>query len=194
MQETFQVHHMQFQPPAPVQPVIVSQHKGEVSMKNANGIFIALCVLVLIGGSATGFGISKLNAKEEAAKSSDLSGAPLQQVATGAVHNGDVFGSQNESIYKDSAPAQGYLEIGGIDGEGSHHILREGGPSQTVYLTSSSTDLDKFQGMNVEVWGETLKGQKAGWLMDVGRIKVLDIKGQPPAGAKTGTNSAVQPE
>jgi hypothetical protein len=29
-------------------------------------------------------------------------------------------------------------------------------------------------GKKVQVWGETFKGQKAGWLMDVGRIKALE--------------------
>jgi hypothetical protein len=39
--------------------------------------------------------------------------------------------------------------------------------------------------MNVKVWGETFKGQKAGWLMDVGRVKVMEVNAQPPAGAQT---------
>ena len=156
-------------------------------MKAKNGMFIVLSILVLLGGSATGIGLSKLNAKEQAAKNGE-SGAPLQQVATGNIKNGDVFGSPEEKDFKDSA--EGYLELGGLDGEGSHRLLRDGGPSQTVYLTSSSTDLDKFQGMKVKVWGETFKGQKAGWLMDVGRVKVIEVNAQPPAdtqktGAKT---------
>ena len=60
-------------------------------------------------------------------------------------------------------------------------MLRVGGVSQTVVLTSSATDLSKLVGMNVKVWGETFKAQKAGWLMDVGRIQVISTKGQPPA-------------
>ena len=95
-----------------------------------------------------------------------------------AIKKGDVFGSNDETSFKDNA--QGFLQIGGLDGEGSHALLRSGGPSQTVYLTSSVTDLDKFDGMEVKVWGETFKGQKAGWLMDVGRVEILDTKGTAP--------------
>ena len=34
--------------------------------------------------------------------------------------------------------------------------------------------------MEVQIWGETFKGQKAGWLMDVGRIKVIEVEGESP--------------
>jgi hypothetical protein len=97
---------------------------------------------------------------------------------TNAIKVGDVFGSSDETIFKDNA--EGYLEAGGINGEGSHALLRDNGPSQTVYLTSSVTDLDKFVGMNVKVWGETFRGQTASWLMDVGRIEVLATQGVKP--------------
>jgi hypothetical protein len=94
------------------------------------------------------------------------------------VNNGDVFGIKDDQTFKDSA--EGYLSAGGLNGEGSHSLLREGGPSQTVYLTSSITDLDKLVGMQVKVWGETFKGQKAGWLMDVGRVQVIDTEAEAP--------------
>ena len=99
-----------------------------------------------------------------------------QDVAS--IKAGDVFGSTDESAFKDSA--QGYLEAGGLNGEGSHALLRAGGASQTVYLTSSVTDLDKFVGMEVKVWGETFQGQSVGWLMDVGRVQVVDLSGTKP--------------
>jgi len=82
------------------------------------------------------------------------------------------FGLQEASTFTDTAT--GVLEAGGIDGEGTHKLLREGGSSQTVYLTSSVLDLDQFEGRKIQIWGETNKAQKAGWLMDVGRIKVLE--------------------
>lgn len=74
--------------------------------------------------------------------------------------------------FKDSA--EGILEAGGLDGEGTHKLIREGGPSQTAYLTSSIIDLSKYVGKKVKVWGETFKAQKAGWLMDVGRLEILE--------------------
>ena len=110
--------------------------------------------------------------------------APSQAVTatvagdTNTIKNGDVFGAADASPFPDSA--QGYLQAGGINGEGSHALLRVGGASQTVYLTSSSTDLDKFVGMDVRVWGETMEGRYAGWLMDVGRVEVVNIKGTDP--------------
>ena len=91
---------------------------------------------------------------------------------------GQVYGNPNAADFPDNT--QGYLEAGGINGEGSHALLRPGGASQTVYLTSSSLDLDNFVGMDIKVWGETMKGQSAGWLMDVGRVEVVNLKGTIP--------------
>ena len=70
--------------------------------------------------------------------------------------------------------AEGTLKEGGIDSEGTHHLERPGGTSQSVYLTSSVVDLDQFIDKKVEVWGETIGAKKAGWLMDVGKIKILE--------------------
>ncbi len=94
------------------------------------------------------------------------------QLAPGTELKGQEFGSKDTSAFPDSAV--GILEKGGINGEGTHKLIREGGESQTAYLTSSLVDLDPLVGKKVEVWGETFKGQKAGWLMDVGRVKVLE--------------------
>jgi hypothetical protein len=83
-----------------------------------------------------------------------------------------VVGVEDTETFKDTA--EGKLEKGGLNGEGSHHLVRPGGESQTVYLTSSIVDLDKFVGSKVKIWGETFAAQKAGWLMDVGRLEVLN--------------------
>ncbi|HKB88464.1 MAG TPA: hypothetical protein VKC53_02315 [Patescibacteria group bacterium] len=69
--------------------------------------------------------------------------------------------------------ATGDLKDGGIGNEGTHHIEREGGPSHFVYLTSSVIDLSSFVGKKVQVWGQTLASKKAGWLMDVAKIQVV---------------------
>jgi len=81
-------------------------------------------------------------------------------------------GILNKKIFKDKA--EGILKEGGIDGEGNFHLEREGGPSQNVYLTSSTVDLSLYVGKKVRVFGETFAGQKAGWLMDVGFIEILE--------------------
>lgn len=69
--------------------------------------------------------------------------------------------------------ATGILKAGGIGNEGTHHLERDGGPTKYVYLTSSVIDLESFNGKKVEIWGETLAGKKAGWLMDVAKIEVV---------------------
>ena len=66
------------------------------------------------------------------------------------------------------------MKEGGIDGEGQYHLVRPGGDSQNVYLTSSLVDMSKFLNQKIKVWGETQKAEKAGWLMDVGRVEVLE--------------------
>ena len=100
------------------------------------------------------------------------------EIAAGGLKVGDVVGSGDEKTFKDDAI--GVLDRGGIDGEGSHRLYREGGESKTAYLTSSVLDLEQFVGHKVQVWGETFNAQKAGWLMDVGRVKVLELNAEKP--------------
>ncbi len=153
---------------------------GTTSMKQTRTLTAVLLVVALAAGIGTGYGGYKLQASSGGGRKSTVTtSSDIQQVAGSSVQVGDVFGVQDEATFKDSA--QGYLEIGGLDGEGSHKLLREGGESQTVYLTSSVTDLDKFDGIIVKVWGETFKGQKAGWLMDVGRVEIVDTQAEPPS-------------
>lgn len=155
-----------------------SQKIEQGSMKKTTAsMVVVICAIALAAGVGTGWGSFKLFAG--GSSSSGLTTAPVQQVATGTVKAGDVFGSKETAAFKDNA--KGYLEKGGVDGEGSHKLLRIGGISQTVYLTSSVTDLDKFVGMEVEVWGETFAAQKAGWLMDVGRVQVVKVQGENPS-------------
>ena len=156
-----------------------SLHPIEPNTMNNNSKKLAIIAVVLAisAGVATGFGSYRLS--NQGGNSSSLGGQKIETVATsGKISIGDVFGSQDTSTYKDEAEC--YLEKGGIDGEGSHKLIRPGGISQTVYLTSSVTDLDVLEGMQVRVWGETFKGQQAGWLMDVGRIEVVDTESEKP--------------
>lgn len=131
-----------------------------------------LLIITLVIAAAAGL-ITGYLAKRQFTTSSvaGVESPATQRVAGNNVKAGDVFGSNSE-IFKDMA--EGLLQSGGVDGEGSHKLLRPGGDSQTVYLTSSVTDLDKLVGMQVKVWGETYQGQLAGWLMDVGKIEVID--------------------
>ena len=64
------------------------------------------------------------------------------------------------------------MKNGGTEGEGQYHLVRPGGDSQNVYLTSSSVDLSQFMNQKIKVWGQTQTAQHAGWLMDVGKVQV----------------------
>lgn len=83
-------------------------------------------------------------------------------------------GVKDTKLFPDNA--EGKIEINNDENisEGSHKLVRSGGPSQTAYLTSSVVDLNQFLGKCVKIWGETFAAQKVAWLMDVGRIQILD--------------------
>ncbi len=86
--------------------------------------------------------------------------------------DGKIVGAEDTSMFKDSS--EGTLEAGGINGEGTHKLIRPGGDSQTIYMTSTVIDLDIYVGKKVRVWGETQAAQTAGWFMDVGRLEILE--------------------
>src|ERR1035437_4950779 len=137
------------------------------SLKNAfTPKVIALLIVVIVIGVVSGYLIS--------GKSSSLSVGGKTTggvVTTSSVAKGTVEGSNDTKTFKDIT--SGTLKEGGIDGEGAFHLVRPGGDSQNVYLTSSSVDLSKLINKNIKVWGATQTAQHAGWLMDVGRIQVL---------------------
>ncbi len=56
--------------------------------------------------------------------------------------------------------------------EGTHLLQRDSTPP--VALTSSVVDLSLYEGKKVKVYGETQKALEAGWLMDVGRVEVVE--------------------
>ncbi len=120
---------------------------------------VVVAVGIIVAGSGLGYFLSQR-------------GHLGANVAPGVVQTGKEVGLQDTQTFRDAA--QGVIQTGGLNGEGTHQLVRDGGPSQTVYLVSSVVELDQFVGKKVEVWGETVKGQKAAWLMDVGRVKMLD--------------------
>lgn len=148
-------------------------------------VLIGTIVIIILAGTATGFGISRLTSKSSSS-SITTAGAP-GTITQDQVAVGKVYGIEDTKKYPDSS--QGILEQGGIDGEGTHHLIRPGGNSQTVYLTSSSVDLDLFVGDKVEIHGQTFSAQKAAWFMDVASVKVLELHAQTPAGASTTTTT-----
>jgi hypothetical protein len=125
-----------------------------------------ILIIFIIGGLVTGYFLSNKNVSgNKTGTSAPVSDSQMIQTAT-------EVGSTDTSTFKDNAT--GVLQAGGIKGEGTHKLIRDGGPSQTVYLISSVVDLDSYVGKKVQVWGQTLKAKYAGWLMDVGRLKILE--------------------
>lgn len=162
----------------PSGPTVRQYSSSGSSMPKKQSSVLGLIITIVLAttlGVGTGFAAQKMTAGSTPGSSQNT--GIVSQLPSDSVKEGDVFGSADDTF---PDMAEGYLEAGGIDGEGSHSLLRPGGASQTVYLTSSITDLSKLEGMQVKVWGETFKGQKAGWLMDVGRIEVQKNPGAKP--------------
>lgn len=137
-----------------------SKNKSFMSRKS----LIIFAVVILLG-VASGYALSRVGPGVKGPGGSTSSGA-------GSYRKGDVIGSSDLKSFKDTA--EGKLQKGGIEGEGAYHLVRPGGDSQNVYLTSSSVDLGPLVGRKIKVWGETNTAQTAGWLMDVGRVQVVN--------------------
>lgn len=125
-------------------------------------VFFVLIVMIVLG-VGIGYGASFFSA----ATGTSLVPAALNP---NAPVKGKTYGNGSTSIFKDTA--EGVLQNGGDQGDGAYHLVRSGGPSQNVYLTSSTLDLSQFVGSKIKVWGQTQTAQHAGWLMDVGKVEV----------------------
>lgn len=135
------------------------------SAKKSPSAIKVLVILVVMGALGVGSGYAL--ASFSGGSGSSMLPAGLNP---NGVQKGQTFGSTDTSSFKDTA--EGLLRVGGIEDEGQFHLERPGGDSQNVYLTSSTVDLTKFVGRKVKVWGATQTAQKAGWLMDVGKVEV----------------------
>lgn len=138
------------------------------SDNSSNGIAIPAFIVMLLGiilvGTFAGYGLAQMSNSKSATRTTSTSGTDQKAVT------GKSAGIADKKMFKDSA--QGILREGGFEDEGNFHLERPGGKSQNAYLTSSTVDLSEYIGKKVEVWGQTYKGQKAGWLMDVGYVEV----------------------
>ncbi|HSW96693.1 MAG TPA: hypothetical protein VLF89_02615 [Candidatus Saccharimonadales bacterium] len=132
--------------------------------KNASLFSPALVVILsvfIILGIGTGYLL---------AQRTEITPANSQSGAVDSVSVGTSYGSTDTATFKDMV--EGVVQKGGIQDEGQYHLVRPGGDSQNVYLTSSLVDLSQFIGHKVKIWGQTQKAQYAGWLMDVGKVEV----------------------
>jgi len=142
----------------------ISQNPENMNSIFTKNLFILLIVAVVIG-IMTGY---VLGSNRGSSGSALTSGG----IDSSNISKGSIIGSNDTKLFKDTA--DGTLKAGGIKDEGQFHLVRPGGDSQNVYLTSSSLDLSKLVGKKIKVWGQTQTAQYAGWLMDVGRVEVLE--------------------
>lgn len=160
---------------AKLETPVISNNPIPMEKLSPNLLKIVSLVIALALGFGAGFVVKGLTG----GKVGRPEGAIVaRNVPEAGLKEGDIIGEQNAKEFKDSTT--GVLQKGGLDGEGSHTLLRPGGVSKNVYLTSSVIDLDEFEGHQITVWGETFKGQKAGWLMDVGRVRVEKLNAPNP--------------
>jgi len=135
--------------------------KTVVKKSNTSMVLIVGALLVVVVGVGSAWLISsKLMSK----------GASTGKVP-GSVVTSTSAGMLDPSIKYDTAT--GMLVDGGIGGEGTQHLDRDGIPAHYVYMTSSVLDLSSFIGKKVQIWGQTEASKKAGWLMDVSKVQVV---------------------
>ena len=134
------------------------------SILSMKALIVVLIAVVL--GVGTGFVMAKGGGGTS--KILDKTGMTSES----SVEKGKSYGSDDKKLYSDSAT--GTVKKGGVGVDGAFHLERPGGDSQTVAMTSSVVDLSQFVDHKVKVWGSTQTEQVAGWLMDVGRVEVLE--------------------
>ena len=153
-------------------PQVEEQEKILKPMNTTTSIHTKIAPLVLV--LAIGLGIFTGWFLGRGGTLAQTGSTALLEDAGGGV-SGDgakVIGSKDTETFKDCTKGKLIRNDGKITDEGSHILQREGGESQNVYLTSSIVDLEQFLNKTIEVCGQTNAAQKAGWLLDVGLVKL----------------------
>ena len=120
-------------------------------------------VAIIFMGSLTGFVLSR--------------GKTAKATKEGSI-SPDLIKASNEAGYKDTklfeSIVTGIVKKGGLFGDGTHSLIKDSNPKNPAALLSSVVDLDEYVDRHVQVWGRSQKGLKAAWLLEVGRIKILE--------------------
>lgn len=153
------------QQPISQEPVVHNFNQAPSSNFTLNNKILSIFFAAVVVGILSGFFLSRGGV----GSANPIAGSGSN---TSNIAKGTIIGSDDTKTFKDEAT--GVLKEGGIEGEGAFHLVRPGGESQNVYLTSSIVDLSSLLDRKVKVWGETQKARYAGWLMDVGRVEVLE--------------------
>ncbi len=146
--------------------LIHTMDKPKVSTSLTTPIVLGIIVGALILGAGTGFAITYFSGGSAGPTVTDNGSETAEDGSKKSA------GILDEKTFPDEA--EGILREGGFEGEGSFHLERPGGEDQTAYLTSSTVDLSEFLGKKVKVRGQTFEAEKAGWLMDVGYVEVVE--------------------
>ncbi len=136
----------------------------------------SVVIIILVLAVTAGFFTSRIFPSNQNTSSNGVQGKH-QAASTDSLTSkdqvsvGKLYGNTSKDF---SDSAQGVVQKGNINGVGTHILVRDGGASQRVSLTSSTVDLDLFVDRKVEVKGQTNNSNKTGWLLDVGNIKILE--------------------
>ncbi len=147
-----------------------------VSKNDKITLFSTIAIIVVVG-IASGFWLSRFFPGRSNNQTPLFTSGESRPISADTISNADqvkvgqVYGNANGN-FKDKAI--GVVESGGVNGEGTHTLIRPGGEDQKAALTSSTLDLDLFVGRQVEIKGETNDSRWAGWFLDVGSIKVIE--------------------
>ncbi len=147
----------------------------EMEEPKKNKMILPIILLIILLGAGSGYVLASFNSGDGSMGSAMGNGGDKdlqREVATEEIQVGTKVGIADESTFRDSS--EGAIEKGGLEGEGSHKLIRPGGESQTAAITSSVIDLDQFVDRKVKVWGETMGSQKVSWFMDIGKLEVLE--------------------
>lgn len=153
----------------PVEPILtppMTAMRKFPNQKKSMRMTLGLLIIAGLLGVGTGYTFAK---KGLASSSQDAGMAAV--TSKNSVATDTEVGSNDTTAFPDTA--EGVLKEGGIEGEGTHHLDRGMGANKDVYLSSTVINLQNFVGKKVEVRGQTISGKKAGWLMDVGKVKII---------------------
>jgi hypothetical protein len=152
--------------PSSLPQISISKPQQGVPMVAAIVIIVAL----MLGGYFGGSTMAKAT-KDADTSTAPKSGSTTKETVEVATNPGLKEGKCDPKDYPDTT--EGTLIDGGKNGEGTHQLEREGGPTKTATLTSSAVDLNGYIGKKVKVCGKTFNSQKVGWLLDIGYIEAI---------------------
>lgn len=151
--------------PSPVQSAKNVLLRAVPKRANLNKFLPAvLVIIIVVAGILSGLVFASRNKAQQASK-----GAIGEENLPKEVKESfaQTFRDEAEGVVEKNDKLDKYAQ-------GTHKLIRPGGESQTAYLTSSVLDMDEYIGKKVKVYGETFGSSQVGWLMDVGKVEVIE--------------------